>query len=221
MPSLALDDREVHAEQLGINLQGNGVRLAVLGGCETGRRDGISVWSGIAPALVKAGIAAVVANQYSILDKCAIAFSRQFYQALVGGLDIERAVAAGRIAAYNANTDGRDWGVPVLYLRSKDGRLFEGAADKAVRHRARTAAEADVNIRVREVAASGKVLGAEVHEMLSGRLAVMVKVAGAVYGQVVGAEIGQMDSGEMRVDVEVDTAGKDGSVTGLKLDRLG
>ena len=83
--------------------------------------------------LVKAGIPAVVANQFEIHDKSAIAFSQQFYRALVGGLPIERAVTAGRIAAYNANKEGRDWGVPVLYLRAGDGQLFAGADDPAER----------------------------------------------------------------------------------------
>jgi CHAT domain-containing protein len=116
--SLAFENGLVDAKQMGISLRGQGVRLAVLAGCNTGRRDGISVWSGIAPALVKAELPAVVANQYTILDKCAVAFSHQFYQALAGGLPIERAVSAGRIAAYNADKAGRDWGVPVLYLRA-------------------------------------------------------------------------------------------------------
>ena len=133
---LALYDQAVDAEQLGINLRGNGVRLAVLGGCETGRRDGVNVWSGIAPALIKQQIPAVLANQLPIKDACAIAFSKQFYGALVGGLPIERAVAAGRIAAYNADKDGRDWGVPVLYMRDADGQLFGGAADTGVRDQA-------------------------------------------------------------------------------------
>jgi HEAT repeat protein len=142
--ALALDDVRVDAEQLGVNLRGNGVRLAVLGGCETGRRDGVSVWSGIAPALVKAEVPAVVANQFSIKDACAIAFSKHFYQALVGGLPIERAVSAGRIAAYNADPQGRDWGVAVLYLRAADGYLFGGASDDAVRRQAAESAQAIV-----------------------------------------------------------------------------
>lgn len=217
---LALDDQQVEAEQLGINLRGNGVRLAVLGGCETGRRDGVSVWSGVAPALVKAEIPAVVANQYSILDKCAIALSRGFYQALVGGLSIERAVSAGRIAAYNADPGGRDWGVPVLYLRAADGHLFEGAPDKEVRQQARTAAEADVSVRVKEVAAGGEVLGAEVGEMLAGKLAVTVGVAGTVYGKVVGATFERLGGGETKIETRADTVGSGGSLTGAKIDKL-
>ena len=219
--ALALDDQHVAAEQLGINLRGNGVRLAVLGGCETGRRDGVSVWSGIAPALVKAEIPVVVANQYSILDPCAIAFSRQFYQALVGGLGVERAVSAGRIAAYNADKEGRDWGVPVLYLRAADGRLFEGAPDAAVREQARATAEANVSVRVKEVAKGGEVLGAEVREILDGKLRVSVVVGNTVYGKVVGATFGRIGGGWANVGMDVDTVGEGGSVTGVTIDFLG
>jgi len=218
--ALALEGQPVDAGQLGINLRGNGVRLAVLGGCETGRRDGISVWSGIAPALVKAEVPAVVANQYSILDKCAIAFSRQFYRALAGGLSIERAVSAGRIAAYNADPNGRDWGVPVLYLRAADGLLFGGVADSDVRQRARAAAEVEVNVRVKEVAAGGEVLGGDMSRILAGKLAVAVSVSGTVCGKVVGLKAEQIGGGETTVDMEVDTVEKGGSVTGLKLDRF-
>lgn len=166
---LAFGDERIDAEQMGLNLRGQGIRLAVLAGCHTGRRDGISVWSGIAPALVKMEIPAVVANQYTITDKCAVAFSHQFYQALAGGLSIERAVSAGRIAAYNADKSGRDWGVPVLYLRAADGQLFYGAAHPTARERCRKAAEADVAVRANEVnvkvgtVSGGQVIGEQVN----------------------------------------------------------
>lgn len=134
---LAFDDQRADAPELGILLRGAGVRLAVLGGCETGRRDGVNVWSGTASALLKAELPAVVANQFKVLDKCAIAFSKQFYQALlVGGLSIEQAVSAGRIAAYLADREGRDWGATVLYMRAADGRLFGGVADEDARRKA-------------------------------------------------------------------------------------
>ncbi|HEY54082.1 MAG TPA: CHAT domain-containing protein [Caldilineae bacterium] len=218
---LALDDQFVDAEQLGVNLRGNGVRLALLGGCETGRRDGVSVWSGIAPALVEAEIPAVVANQYSIRDKTAIAFSRHFYRALVGGLPIERAVCAGRIAAYNADKNGRDWGVPVLYLRAASGQLFEGAPDTETRQQAAAAAEAIVNVRVNEVAAGGEVTGAKVREMLAGKLDVGVVVSGTVYGKVVGLEIDTLGGGSADVDVKAGAVEAGGSVTGAVIDHLG
>ena len=218
---LALDDQFVDAETLGLNLRGNGVRLAVLGGCETGRREQVSVWSGIAPALVKAEVPAVIANQYEILDECAIAFSRQFYRALVGGLPIERAVSAGRIAAFNADREERDWGVPVLYLRAKDGELFAGVPDAGVRQQARENAEANVNLRLKEVAAGGEVLGAEVRQMLAGKLNVDIDVSGTVFGGVVGAKIDTLGGGSADVGMDIDTVGEGGQVTGARIDSLG
>jgi hypothetical protein len=217
---IALEDQLVPAEQLEINLRGRGIRLAVLGGCETGRRDGVYTWSGIAPALIKGEIPAVIANQFSITDKGAIAFSQHFYQALAGGLPIERAVSAGRLGAYNADTGGRDWGVPVLYLCSKTGDLFAGAADPGVKQAARAAAEANVNIRVKEVAAGGKVLGAEVREMLAGKIVVDIVVSGAVSGEVIGAKIDKFGGGAANVDMNIDTVCSGGHVTGAVIDSL-
>jgi hypothetical protein len=214
---LAFQDERVHAEQLAINLRGHGIRLAVLAACQTARRDGFTVWSGIAPALIKTEIPAVVANQYAIQDSTAIAFSQQFYQALAGGLPIERAVTAGRIGAFNKDKTGHDWGVPVLYMRAADGKLFEGAADKTARERARKTAEADVNLRIREVQAGGVVKGAQLVRMLSGRLAVNVTVSGIVLGDVVGMQAEDFEGGSANVDMDIDTVGPGGNVIGINI----
>lgn len=111
------------AESLAVNLQNRGVQLVFLGACETGRRDEQNVWSGVAVALMAAGIPAVLAMQYKIWDESAIAFSRTFYKALAAGLPLEQAVSSGRIAVFNRCNSlqdkqyWRDWGVPVLYCR--------------------------------------------------------------------------------------------------------
>lgn len=129
--TLGFDDAWIKAEQFAINLRDSGVRLAMIGACNSGRREGKNPWAGIASMLVKTGIPAVVANQFKILDKTAIAFSQLFYKALVGGMSIEEAVSAGRKAAYNADPDGRDWGIQVMYLRSPHSQiLFKGARSK-------------------------------------------------------------------------------------------
>jgi len=216
---LALYDQAVDAEQLGINLRGNGVRLAVLGGCETGRRDGVNVWSGIAPALVKQQIPAVLANQLPIKDACAIAFSKQFYGALVGGLPIERAVAAGRIAAYNADKEGRDWGVPVLYMRDADGQLFGGASDTGVREQAAAQAKVVIEQRVSEVAAGAVLTGAAIKQITSGILSV-TQTLGVVAGEVTGAKIGTMGGGEAKIETNVDKLESGGNLTGATIDNL-
>ena len=131
---LLFDDAEIEAEQLAINLRDKGVRLAMIGACNSGRIGGVNPWTGIASMLVKTGISAVVANQFKILDDTAIAFSEFFYKALVAGLTIEEAVAAGRKAAFNADPHGRDWGIQALYMRSENSQvLFAGTADQAKR----------------------------------------------------------------------------------------
>lgn len=202
--ALALYDGPVDAEQLGINLRGNGVRLAVLGGCETGRRDGVNVWSGVAPALVKQQIPAVIANQLPISDACAIAFSKQLYGALVGGLPIERAVAAGRIAAYNADPHGRDWGVAVLYMRDTDGVLFGGAADAAVRQGAAEQAHAVMNVHVEQLGAGAHLAGVK-GTVSKGRLESTLSVGTATDSTIDGAKL-TVTGGEVKTDIDVGKA---------------
>jgi hypothetical protein len=113
------------AEKLALNLRGRGVRLALLGACEAGRRDGVNAWTGIVPSLTKAGVPAVVGMQYTVRDANAIAFSRQFYRTLAAGQSIDAAMTDGRLAIFNRGDESeRDWGVPVLYLRTDEGVLF-------------------------------------------------------------------------------------------------
>ncbi|HJZ48045.1 MAG TPA: hypothetical protein VKE41_12795, partial [Roseiflexaceae bacterium] len=183
------------------------------------RRDGVNVWSGIAPALIKQQIPAVIANQLPIRDACAIAFGKQFYGALVGGLPIERAVAAGRIAAYNADKDGRDWGVPVLYLRDADGVLFGGAADESVREQAAASAKVVIDQRVGEVAAGAVLIGAAIKQITSGILSV-TQTLGTVAGDVTGAKIGTMGGGEAKIETNVEKLESGGNVTGATIDNL-
>jgi CHAT domain len=209
--ALAFQDQQVDAEQLGVNLHGRQVRLAVLAGCETARREGLSVWSGIAPALTKVDIPAVVANQYSIADTSAIVFSGRFYHALAGGLPIEDAVAAGRLAVYNLEPEGRDWGVPVLYLRAAHGHLFEGATNPALREQARAAAQADIVVRTGKVGPHGVVHGAKLHEELDGKLSISV-TTGDVSGRVIGFT--RTSAGGGATSVTVTTGDVDGEVIG-------
>ena len=116
------------AERLALSLQSRGLRLAVLAACQTGTRDHTHPWTGVAPALVRAGIPAVVGMQFRIFDESTITFARHLYHALLRGQPIDAAVTAGRLAILaRAGEDDRDWGVPVLYMRSGDGIIFPAA----------------------------------------------------------------------------------------------
>lgn len=113
------------AQKLALSLAGRGVRFAMLGACESSKVDQVNAWTGIASALTRAGIPAVVGMQFAVLDDNAIAFSKSFYLALAAGQTIDEAVTEGRLSIFARNDDDeRDWAVPVLYLRAEEGILF-------------------------------------------------------------------------------------------------
>ena len=112
------------AGDLALKVQAAGVRLVVLGACESSRQQGRSPWTGVAPALVARGVGAVIAMQYEVLDDMAILFSQGFYRSLAAGLTVDEAVSIGRLAVLEKSSEkGVEWGVPTLYLRA-DGVLF-------------------------------------------------------------------------------------------------
>jgi hypothetical protein len=117
--------REFTAAQLAINLKSR-VRLAVLSACETGTRDPEKGWTGIVPALVKnGGVPAVVGMQYAVTDDSAIVFGRRFYDLLVEGDPLDFAVTVARIAVFDArDVPFRDFGIPVLYVRTDNTVVF-------------------------------------------------------------------------------------------------
>lgn len=125
---LSGDDHQpvsLEATNLALELGGRGVRLAVLSACEAAGRDPATPWSGVASALYRKGIPAVVGMQYTIRDGNAVAFSRRFYRALGAGRSIDTAVSDGRLGVFHRGGGGdRDWGVPVLYLREGPSVLF-------------------------------------------------------------------------------------------------
>jgi CHAT domain-containing protein len=136
------------ADALARELSEAGVRVAILGACRTGRRDGVSAWTGVAPALIKMGIPIVVAMQYEVGDDHAVAFSKWFYTSLSNGLSIDEAVVVARRAMLDVSTeDNLEWGVPVVYMRSRDSTLIslaEGQQQSETSDTLRLIANADV-----------------------------------------------------------------------------
>jgi hypothetical protein len=118
----------VSAEELANLLNGQAKpRLLVLNACETAAfswRDGHDSWSGLASALLRAGFPAVVAMQFPITDKAAVAFSRGFYGPLAAGHPVDLAITGGRRAIFLANPHSLEWATPVLFLRGMEGDLF-------------------------------------------------------------------------------------------------
>jgi hypothetical protein len=108
-----------------------GLRLVVLNACNSGRAGGGEMaqpFAGLAPALMRAGIPAVLAMQLPISDRAAIAFSEAFYRRLGAGDPVDAAVSEGRLAIARADRTSAEWAIPALFLRVPNGHLFETAA---------------------------------------------------------------------------------------------
>ena len=87
------------------------------------RISGVEPFSGVATALVRAGVPAVLAMQFPISDQAAIAFSREFYRRLASGDALETAVTEGRLLISRRDPESLEWATPVLYLRAEGLRL--------------------------------------------------------------------------------------------------
>lgn len=176
------------AEKLGKLLSGAGVRVALLGACESGKRSRASLWAGVATALVDEQVPCVVGMQYRVLDSLAIKFARAFYTGLASGLSVDEAVAGGRLAMYDPDDTSAAWGIPVLYLRSADGTLFPHLAEQpsATADGLRTA----VRQVVGTIEATGKVVGIKLVKGAGGAGTYEVdQHADVVEGELTGIEI--------------------------------
>ncbi len=101
-------------------------KLVVLNACQSATTSSTQPMVGLAPNLVRRGLPAVVAMQYSIYDDTAIKFSREFYRALAVGFPVDTAISEARRGIYiDCGVERRDWGIPVLFMRSPDGVILK------------------------------------------------------------------------------------------------
>ncbi len=101
-------------------------KLVVLNACQSATASSTQPMVGLAPNLVRRGLPAVVAMQYSIYDDTAIKFSREFYRTLAVGFPVDAAISEARRGIYiDCGAERRDWGIPVLFMRSPDGVILK------------------------------------------------------------------------------------------------
>ena len=102
--------------------------LVFLNACETATSaggQGKDPFAGVAAALVRGGLPAVIAMQRPISDHAAIAFSDAFYTSLSGGACADEALVEGRQAIHSAASKSVEWMIPVFFARIKRGGVFE------------------------------------------------------------------------------------------------
>lgn len=124
------------------------LRLVILNSCEGARTSHWDAYSGVAQGLVRDYIAAVIAMQIKITDKAAICFATHFYKSLAIGKTVEDSLSMARkqlsIADYPT-----EWGTPVLFSQSEDGRLFQ--IDRPTEEQKR---QARIELRARDAVAA-------------------------------------------------------------------
>jgi hypothetical protein len=123
---------QVDGEMLGALLKRiPDLRLVVLNACKTARhqgRVGSPLCHGAASGIVdRTGMPAVVANQYAISDKAAIAFSERLYKRIAAGDPVDTALSEARL---QLSWRTPEWATPVLFLSAPDGILFKQKGKK-------------------------------------------------------------------------------------------
>ncbi|MBX3013574.1 MAG: SUMF1/EgtB/PvdO family nonheme iron enzyme [Caldilineaceae bacterium] len=103
------------------------LQLVLLNACDGARMGHHNLLASTAATLIHSGIPAVLAMQYAITNPVAIEFAHTFYEALADNLPVDTAVAEARNALNFGNAASVEWGIPVLYMRATDGRLFSVA----------------------------------------------------------------------------------------------
>ncbi len=128
---LAFEDRWgdtdlVNGRTLGTLLKNTSVRLVVLNACQSAQNiQTVRAFTGVGPALVEAGIPAVVAMQFAIGEDSALVFTEDFYEMLSRYLPVDECIShACEGLMLKASVGSVDWATPILFLRAPDGVIF-------------------------------------------------------------------------------------------------
>jgi hypothetical protein len=101
------------------------LRLVLLNSCDSAAGSANDLFSSAAATLVRRGIPAVLAMQFEISDSAAVEFTRSFYEAVAAGQPVDTAVRDARLSLCLSRPNSLEWGTPVLFLRQRDGRIFD------------------------------------------------------------------------------------------------
>jgi hypothetical protein len=108
------------------------LRLVTLIACHGGMQSSAAPLSGLGPGLVRRGVPAVVAMGQAISFEAARSFCAHFYRNLARGGTVDRAANEARHQLRLSHRDSDEWGTPVLFMRLRDGLLWEPKAPSAL-----------------------------------------------------------------------------------------
>jgi hypothetical protein len=106
--------------------------IVMLQACEGGMLSASQAFAGVASRVVQMNIPVVVAMQYEVSNISASRFARKFYERLAKGDPVDIAAQNGRrsIALGPTQFRKRDFATPVIFMRVRDGYLFQQPSDK-------------------------------------------------------------------------------------------
>jgi hypothetical protein len=166
------DESLTTAQTLARELRSTGTALVVLNACQSATESTARSFVGLAPSLIHTGVPAVVAMQYAIADSSAMIFSRALYRALADGWPLDAAVTEGRKAISAQDAEGGvDWGIPVLFMRSRTGILWRQESakmgEKTDASQAKTRIGDKIEIHARDIGAGAQVIGKQTQKWVS------------------------------------------------------
>lgn len=138
------------------------LRLVVLNACSTAAPSHAAdePFHGVAQALIRAGLPAVVAMREPILDAAGLVFAQKFYGRLARLDTVDAALSEARLALRDQLPDSSSWALPTLFLGGDHGSLFvENGAQAAQQlpQRSRT----DIRLELAEAGDENEVSGFE------------------------------------------------------------
>ncbi len=103
------------------------IKLLLLNSCSTGRVDAGAAFRGLAPQIVRSGVPAVAAMQYSLTDAAALTFARAFYRQLcmgenAGQVDVAITYARNMLGVMHPNDIS--FAAPLLYTHASNGIIY-------------------------------------------------------------------------------------------------
>lgn len=116
---------DVDAARFAAALAGKKVKLVYASACQTAATGPASIFTGLGPGLLVAGVPAIVSMQFSVGVNAAEKFLERFYRSVGQGKPLADCLADARQLLFNP-IFGHAWATPVLYLRNRDaaGRLL-------------------------------------------------------------------------------------------------
>jgi len=133
------------------------IKLVVLNACKGAALSSSQPLTGSAARLVRRGVPAVVAMQFSIYDKAAVAFAQSFYRSLFTSKDrgrVDVAVSRGRHVLGARFRDQRELAAPVLFMHAKSSVLLVPEEEGILANLPKSTAQLDTLEEAQEITSS-------------------------------------------------------------------